>query len=221
MSDGLKISFEIENISERDIVVGLRYLFDTWLGEKSGNHFTASGGTVLASESLYSGSYEDTFISSGDGNVALSVVFGEPSTRPNRVLIANWKRLNDSLWNIESNSSRNFTLLPYSINDSALAVYYDGASVRRGATRTVSLLLTAGSPVSPAIAKNESGAAAAANIAAIPVSGSLDLMADLISARTLLAAINQALAAGASVEDEQLKALRIVLERLEARRAGY
>ena len=39
LADGLRVSFEIENISEGEASLGLRYLLDTWLGEKSGIHF--------------------------------------------------------------------------------------------------------------------------------------------------------------------------------------
>ena len=61
---------------------------------------------------------------------------GDGITDPDRVVVANWKRLNDASWTYESNQTRDFSLLPYSIDDSAIALYYEPATVASSTIRT-------------------------------------------------------------------------------------
>ena len=121
LADGVSIQFEIENVSERDYSAGLRYLLDTWLGEKSGRHFTSPATGTLQGEALLSGQFPERWMLSSGDSATVAVLLDKPSTRPDRVLFANWKRINDAPWIFDASATRGFTLLPYSINDSALA----------------------------------------------------------------------------------------------------
>jgi hypothetical protein len=224
LADGLSIRFEIENVSDRDLSVGLRYLFDTWLGERENAHFMSSAPVLLANETLLPAGYDERHVASVGMGASVHFVLGAPASKPDRVIASNWKRLNDSAWSLEVNPARNFTLMPYSINDSALALFYDPASLKRSAVRSVSVLLSAANPGSYAQTQARSASAApAASTGAAPIalSGQLDIMADLISARSLLASINEALAQGQNPNEDQLARLADLLRRLEERKAGY
>ncbi len=224
LADGLAIRFEIENVSERDLSVGLRYLFDTWLGERENAHFMSSVPVLFANETLLPSGFDERHVASVGMGASLHFVFGAPATKPDRILASNWKRLNDSAWSLEVNPARNFTLMPYSINDSALALFYDPAPLKRAAVRGLSVLLSGATPGAYAQAQTQTAGTAPSEgpaAATIAVSGQLDIMADLISARSLLASINELLSQGREPSKEQLDSLADVLQRLEERKAGY
>lgn len=220
LSDGIVISLTMENVSQKDSSVGLRYLLDTWLGEKAGIHFVASSGAVLGTEVLYGADSAEPWIRSpGDSGASLQVALSAPATRPDRVIVANWKRLNDAPWTIETNAARNFTLLPYSVNDSALALYYDPVVVRPGSSRTFNVVLgneTTSQQRTAAVAPPPTvGAAAVADTAP------LDVMADLIAVRSVIDSIDTALSSGSALGTEEQAALEATLKRLEARKVAY
>lgn len=217
-ADGIAVSFEIENISDRDMQVGLRYLLDTWLGERDGSHFVLPNAGVLAGETLLAGDFNEGHIVSPGSGAALYLPFSAPATRPDRVVAANWKRLSDAAWTIEVNASRGYTLMPYSINDSALALYFEPQALRRGERRSVAVILSAATPGAYATAARPADASPTGTIAIAP---NLDIMADLITARKLLEALNAALAAAAPPGADELAAFEALLKRLEERKAGY
>jgi hypothetical protein len=144
--------------------------------------------------------------------------------RPDKAILSNWKRLSDSPWAFDVNSQRNFTLVPYSINDSAVALYWEPVSVARGASRRLSFVMGN---------FNEKGYPAASDktsteeIFASTVLGSgapdaaTSMAADLVAARDLISRIDRAIASGGTISDEELDAWRKILDRLEERKKGY
>lgn len=221
LADGVSIRFEIENVSERDYSAGLRYLLDTWLGEKSGRHFTSPVSGTLQGESLLAGDFSERWmLSSGDGTT-FAVLLVSPSTRPDRALFANWKRINDAPWLFEANTTRGFTLLPYSINDSALALYYDPIPLRRGATRSITVVMGHESVTALALRSAEPGSSPAVAFAPLNDSMPLDLRADLITVRDFIRTLNLLIEAGEEPDQEKLDSLAAMLERLEARKNSY
>ena len=227
LADGLRITIEMENVSEKDLSMGLRYLLDTWLGEKSGTHFSVPGkGPVAAETSLSGGSMDASVVSPGDSGTSLQILLGGAATKPDRVLLANWKRLNDTAWSFEANASRAYTLLPYSINDSAAAIFFDPVVVRRGATLTVSIAMgketSAGFPSTASAQTGDTRTATATALASTPTASTpLDIMTDYIAVRDLLKAINAMMAADQAPSEEELAAFESVLKRLEERKKGY
>ncbi len=135
------ISVTVENISERQLRIGVRYLLDTYLGEKR-DHFSADGLPVEAeTDYVWATPYE---IISSDGESTQLVVSttGAGISEPDRIVLANWKRLSDANWDFEANQDRDFSLLPYSINDSAVAMYYEPQQIPSKTNRTVTLKLS-------------------------------------------------------------------------------
>jgi hypothetical protein len=218
MPDGISIRFDIENVSEKESSVGLRFLLDTWMGEKSGNHFGTKDIAALSVETSLSGDFGDTWIRSpGDAGASLQIQLAAPATKPDRAVAANWKRLNDAPWAFDANPSRTFTLLPYSINDSAIALFYEPAALRPGASRSVLVVLgneNEGYPGAAGVSHTAASAAAA-------LDAPLDAMTDLVAVRSVLDALNAALASGASLSDAEIAEMQATLERLEARKASY
>jgi hypothetical protein len=122
--NGFRIAIEIENYTSRDMKIMIKQVCDTWLGEKSGNHFALKSNPKLMEETeLNIDIYEPYIVSSGqDASIAL-LLYGPE--RPDSVIAANWKRLSDSKFFYNSDLMKGFTLAPYSVNDSALGLFWN------------------------------------------------------------------------------------------------
>jgi hypothetical protein len=136
--DGLEIEVVVENKAEVPQELGSRLLFDTYLGESTGDHFYLAGTQqVVAERELPEGV---PFVTSSRGTEALFgfqlVLDDAEVTEPAGVYVANWRRLTDSAWKFSVNPQRNFNRLPYSINDSAILVVYPSRVVESGSTYT-------------------------------------------------------------------------------------
>ena len=231
MSDGVALEYRIENVSQKDTPIGLRILFDTWLGEKIQTHFTAQSAGPLAGEIALSGDYTDSWIRSseiaGGASDATTLQFqlSSPATKPDKVLAANWKRLSDAAWTFDASSSRNFTLLPYSINDSAVALYFDPAIIRPGSTRNVVAILSQANDGYPSASASASATVEPSGtplvITAPAVTAPLDEMIDLVAVRDVLDAINAAIESGTIPSAAELEAMDSIVRQLETRKAKY
>jgi len=125
LANGVQVTVTVLNRSEESRNIGVRLLIDTTLGESQPTHFVVDGQQEITREvEISSGSY---WVSPSATNPGLGLRFslgGDGVSPPDRVVFANWKRLIESSWEYPVQESRSFSLLPYSINDSAAAVYY-------------------------------------------------------------------------------------------------
>ncbi|MBU0934867.1 MAG: hypothetical protein KKI09_00085 [Spirochaetes bacterium] len=222
VSNGLRIDFEITNTGQADVAIGLRYLFDTWLGEQAGRHFYDMFGSVVNNESKLSET-SSYLISSADSKTGL-IIETDTVESPSSIILANWKRLNDSPWNFDILNTRNFTLLPYSINDSAVALYYDSKTLRRGASRNFSIVLGA------AYSGTFLTASSVASSETVPIMTQLldaekvvqlDLETDLSAAKEILEELNDLLKAAEAIDSTAIDQLESVLDKLEQRQGSY
>ncbi len=146
VSTGVRIDLSLRNLSEQDITVGARYLFDTYLGEPSGVHFRTPSMTQMNRELALTPAdktawWESPLVGDKDGFGLQVMLSGEGITVPDRVVFANWKRLSDASWSYDVSAARNFNLLPYSVNDSAVAQYYESRRVPRSGGVTLTLVM--------------------------------------------------------------------------------
>ncbi len=137
----LTVRISVENNSETTVNMGIRVLLDTSLGE-DGNHFYADG-IMIEKETDFVWAAPEEIESIEEGNASLVITLnGRGITDPDRVVLANWKRLTDDSWTFEANQNRDFSLLPYSVDDSAVAIYYDPTAVEPSSSRAVSYRLS-------------------------------------------------------------------------------
>lgn len=227
MTDGVSLEYSIENVSQRDTPIGLRILFDTWLGEKIQTHFTTQSAGPLSGEVALIGDFMDSWIRSSETvaekkeTVSLQLQLSSPATKPDRVVAANWKRLSDAAWSFDTNASRNFTLLPYSINDSAVALYFEPIVIRPGSTRKVSTILSQANEGYPEVSSLTDPATTPLVITAPAVTAPLDEMVDLVAVRDVLDAINAAISAGTTPTAAELEAMDSIVRQLETRKSKY
>jgi len=224
LADGVRVGFELENVSERDSTIGLRFIADTFLAEKSGIHFATDKAPRVAAETAITPDSGVSWISTPGERATLMIqLSGAATDRPDRVMLANWKRLSDATWSIDANPQRNFTLVPYSINDSAVALFWEPITVPRGGTRRVSFVMGAfnekGYPAGTAQTPTDRIFEATV-LAAGAADAATALAADLVSVRDLISSIDRAIAQGGA-RPEEIAAWNRILDRLEERKKGY
>jgi hypothetical protein len=225
LADGLRVSLEMENISEREASIGIRYLVDTWLGEKSGLHFVTDKRAKVTEETAIMASADDGWVATPGEKASFMLQFsGADLNKPDKVVLSNWKRISDSSWSFDVNPQRNFTLVPYSINDSAIALYWEPIPIARGGSRRVAFAMGSlnekGYPSAGARTSTE-------DIFASTVLGSetpdaaTSMAADLVAVRDLISRIDRAVSGGGTISDDELAAWKKILDRLEERKKGY
>ncbi len=224
---GVRIDLALKNLSNQEQSVGVRYLFDTYLGEASFVHFRTDALTQVTHElALTAGDKAPWWVSplSGDPDeLGFQVMLsGDGITVPSRVVFANWKRLTDSSWTYEPSTVRNFSLLPYSVNDSAASQYYDPRPLAKGAELDITLALgtysKAGFNVGatlPLASSPDSPRTGAGEGAQQPT-----VLADLESVDAILAEIDAALASGTPLSPQRLAEIQATLKELSSRGAG-
>lgn len=209
------IDLTIENVSERQLRIGARYLLDTYLGER-GQHFSADGLPVeTETDYVWATPYE---IVSSDGE-STQLVFsttGANVTEPDRIVLANWKRLNDANWDFEANQSRNFSVLPYSINDSAVALYFEPQQVPSKTSRSVVIKLSWEDP-STVVPSSEAGAASTGESTENQTLRD-DIRAEMVKIDSLIIRIDSLIEADNSPSEPAMKELESSLNDLEKRK---
>jgi len=235
LTNGVRMEIAITNVSEEARPVGLRMLIDTYLSEGRGAHFRLSDGRDIESEmQLRSGEIHATggvgfWVSPssetaiGEGQLGLQYsLAGSGVTVPERVVFANWKRLSDSRYDFTVRRGRRFSQLPYSIDDSAVAVYYGDEQLEPGQSRTVTTYLGNADPEGYVSSGEESNLARTLN----SVGGGREtggasreaLLEDVVATDQVLREIDRLLSDPANVTAEDLELITSILNQLEARK---
>ncbi|OHD13618.1 MAG: hypothetical protein A2Z96_06960 [Spirochaetes bacterium GWB1_48_6] len=133
VTDGLRVTYSLKNLTPRNMKCSIKVLIDTNLGE-GGTHFILKDGTPVQSELMLSGSEVGGWSSSSPSNPDIGLIFSlDTSATPvSRLIFSNWKRLSEGDWEITPSPGRNFSMLPYSFNDSAVAIYYNNLNLDPG-----------------------------------------------------------------------------------------
>jgi hypothetical protein len=151
VASGVRVDLQVANVSDREVSVAVRYLFDTWLGEASSVHFRTDTVEGLTRELTITKDERPAYwvsplADSAEGFGFQCMLSGDGVTVPDRVIFANWKRLSDSAWSYTTSAARTFSQAPYSMNDSAVGQYYDSRAIPRGQSMVVTLALGRASP---------------------------------------------------------------------------
>ncbi len=252
VTDGIKIEISIENESKEEQYVGIRYLFDTWLGEKSKKHFFNDMTGEIVSETDFSDVMPEYWVSPVEQDEdsddyydqGLQVMLtGAGITKPDRVVFANWSRLNDTSWAFASRSIRNFNYLPYSINDSAVCQYYNPVKIPSGETGSFVLAMGNYNPLGFSLssqrpsttAQNENGDTGISivdetEIAAMTVEEleqfvneetGLSMEDDLKVVSDILARIDELLSGSEDLNEGQLEKIQQLINNLKERKNQY
>jgi hypothetical protein len=145
-AEGVRMRIRISNRSRNRLSVGLRLCLDTYLGEDNLSHFSSDRYEEIRRELTVTGSDMIRYWLSPSANAPsevglVCITEGREITPPDKIVFANWKRLNDASWDYKTSSSRNFNLMPYSINDSAVCMYYDPVDIPARGDREIVLVM--------------------------------------------------------------------------------
>ncbi len=132
----VKITYSIHNNSGNDVFIGIRNILDTVLGESEAAHFSTQNDGAVFDELMFlpdpdNSDTDNSYILSANETDQLAIYFWG-KTGPDKVLLANWKRLSDSNWEYTVQNGRNFTEAPLSINDSAVALVFEPRTIGEG-----------------------------------------------------------------------------------------
>jgi hypothetical protein len=126
---------EIINTHNDTAELGLKRVLDTvFITDNS--HFIIDGKSINR-ETLYrEGSIPDLVLSQGEelGETLYVAPLNSEFNLPSRLLAANWNRIDRKDWDYVPPADTNFNSLPFSINDSALAFFWDLGTLSAGET---------------------------------------------------------------------------------------
>jgi hypothetical protein len=224
LSHGIQITITLENLGPQEVYLGLRFLVDTSLGE--GRNISPPFLTdkrPVDSETQITVKDDDLWwISRNDRLSLMGSISAGVEERPDQVIFANWKRLNEVPWKISFVPGRNFNYLPYSIGDSAVCYYYEPRPLSRGDTRSYTILLSVedekGFTVYSAGAQDDLSRFLRETVplsAEIPTPDSKQ--ADIFLLRELINRIDRYMAGEIIITEEDLAAMETVIARLKAR----
>jgi len=138
LQDGVLVRYEIENRSKNSIDAGLRILLDTYQGEQETSHFLLDDGTEVEYEWERTGDDIPSWWESRKGNGQGPCLRGSLTetlvTVPQRVMFANYRSLLHDPYEHRIRRNRRFHSLPYSRNDSAVALFYGPVDLEPGGT---------------------------------------------------------------------------------------
>ncbi|MBN2737879.1 MAG: hypothetical protein JXR70_12915 [Spirochaetales bacterium] len=240
ITDGVHVTLSITNKSDSDMKIGARYLFDTVLGESSYVHFKTPFQDSMTNETFFTKSdmidYWVSPSSNDPENVALQVVTkGSGITTPDKVIFANWKRLNETAWNYTESSSRNFTQMPYSVNDSAVCHYYDPVVVKSGSALNISFVIanysssgfsisssgSTDSAIKDILAKADAGKLENTKLSSGSTTMILNLKSDITTISNLIIELNKKLADTENVTEADIESLKKIITELEDKLKKY
>lgn len=129
---GYLYEINVKNRTDKDRNIGVYLMYDTYLGEESGDHFLIEDYKIIKREKSYFGEeIPNSIKSQNETGLGLEFRFMDSKTiSPSRVLLANWDRIAYSKkWPYNLKDGGMFSHGYYSINDSAIAVLYSGINV--------------------------------------------------------------------------------------------
>ncbi len=135
---GFLMTYTITNISSEELSIGFRTLIDTH-NYPGGDDFTLVWRDLSYDEELqwYGDTVPVQWSTTRSTKRSNRLFFGVPEgDRPDRMVFANWKILDDGGWKYRYRALRGYESLPYSLNDSAVALFYDPVVVPPGESIT-------------------------------------------------------------------------------------
>ena len=144
LPDAIRVSPSVVSLSDTEIEVGLKAMFDTMLGENTNTHFTSSTKNTIVSEMMFTDFNTEKWIRSKNDDNFFTVIF--PSTQKNildRAIIAGKKILYTNIWDFSYTKGRSFNSLN-SYNNSALCLLWNTVPVGQNSVNDYEFYLYTG-----------------------------------------------------------------------------
>ncbi len=138
----VKISYLVENKANKSMEIGSRILLDTKLGSNDASPIALEGdSTYIQTETELTSDLPQYWRAANDtlAPEVMSYGFlrGWGHLEPDRFIVGHWEGLSETKWDYEVNPALNFTTTrnPYGSADSAVAIYWDPATLAAGEKR--------------------------------------------------------------------------------------
>jgi len=145
-ANGIRITIQIINTGEEEPEVGLRLIIDTVLGEGRKNIPFITDNLSIKKEKIIESSSDEKYWISRSKDISLMGSIADPTddnaVKPDYLHFANWKKLSDVPWKASYHEGRSFNKLPYSVNDCAVAYYWNPVVIETGRVLTYTVYLT-------------------------------------------------------------------------------
>ena len=232
VTNGVRITFTIENRDDRQISIGARFLLDTSLGEGILGFPISTDLRTIRGEALLTGYDGDRYWIDRNRRISLAgSIKTETDEDPDSVHFANWNKLNDVTWKAVYQAGRNFNNPPYSMGDTAVCYYFDERPLNRGEKRSFGFtlfgfegdtvpLVQYTAPVTAQVPGVNNPGAYGSSGESIrdlsPPEGPDYRAQDLLELRELIAILNARIASGTASEDE-ISSLELALNKIRAK----
>lgn len=128
--DVMRVLYKIKNENRRKTPVGVRILYDTFLGDKKSAAFQVPGSGFIDKETQFYRKDMPGFWYAFDDNEnpqtrTQAILTGSGITTPDKLVFASWSRLFDNLWDIGVDSNKDMRKVGTGHFDGAVAQYYE------------------------------------------------------------------------------------------------
>jgi hypothetical protein len=131
VANGVKITIYLKNKTGKQAVVGMRALFDTYLGEGHGKVPFIIDGQNITKETIVKGLSDDSYWASQGMNFSIMGNIASPrggsGKMPDYIHFANRKKFYNAIWKAPYHEGLSLAGNSASSNDSAVCYYYEGA----------------------------------------------------------------------------------------------
>jgi len=137
IKNSVKIYYEARNVDDKDIKVGIRIVLDTLLGDSDSIPYMVPGKDNISDEAQFKNRDVPTFWYSFDQLKkpkirSIGTLEGLGLVKPDKLLFANWKRLDVDIWKYKYDKGRSFKRSLLGRRDSAVALYYNTKTIAPG-----------------------------------------------------------------------------------------
>ncbi len=144
--DSIKVSASVKNLRESSHEVGIKAIFDTWLGENTVTHFTTELRQKIVTETNFTNIENEKWIQSANLTDVVRFIFPEDSLSSiDEIVVANKTLLSQLNWYYSVQRGREFHSLN-SYNNSALAITWDNFILSTEVYDDVSFFILTGEP---------------------------------------------------------------------------
>ena len=141
--DTARIKYVIVNKGDAPVLVGLRTLLDTMLGDNDGAPFRI-GDKAVTTDSLFNSNDMPDFWQAFDSLtkpavIAQGTLKGGDITTPDRLIFTNWGKAADNPWDFQVDPNADFTRLGEDELDSVVAMYWDPRTLNPGGQLSITI----------------------------------------------------------------------------------
>lgn len=143
VEDSLRIEVSLSNTGSTQKSVGVRYLLDTVFGENEVKpKFYIDGRNAIDYELLVDRNNMISYVVSSSDINGVNNLYINWDREPSRIIFSNWRKMNIANWSVEPSSFLRYRFSETSGEDTAVAIFFEGFSLKPRDTEKMSVILS-------------------------------------------------------------------------------